>query len=156
MPSILIVCTANICRSPMGEAILKQLVAARSDAGEWRIESAGTWALHGSSPAPLSQLVMQTRGLDISHHQSQPVTEELIQQFDLVLTMESNHKEGLQLVFKDHADRIFMLSEMVGQREDISDPIGGELEDYHDTADRLEKILSQGLERIIQVVKGFE
>jgi protein-tyrosine-phosphatase len=140
----------------MGEAILKQLVAVRLDADEWRIESAGTWALLGSAPAPLSQLVMQTRGMDISHHQSQPVTEELIQQFDLVLTMESNHKESLQLVFKDRADRIFMISEVVGQREDISDPIGGELEDYHETADRLEKILSHGLDRIIQLVKGHE
>jgi protein-tyrosine-phosphatase len=140
----------------MGEAILKQLVAGRLDADEWRIESAGTWALHGSSPAPLSQVVMLARGLDISHHQSQPVTEELIQQFDLVLAMESNHKESLQLVFKDRADRIFMISEVVGQREDISDPIGGELEDYHETADRLENILSQGLDRIIQLVKGHE
>jgi len=140
----------------MGEAILKQLVSRRPDADEWRIESAGTWALQGSSPAPLSQLVMQTRGLDISHHQSQPVTDELIQHFDLVLTMESNHKEGLQFVFKDHADRIFMISELVGQREDISDPIGGELEDYDETANRLENLLSDGLDRILQLVKGHE
>src|SRR4030042_4234638 len=96
MPSILIVCTANTCPSPMAEARLKHRVAARQDAAEWHIESAGTWALIGSQPAPGSQFVMQTMGIDISSHQSKPVTMELLQKFDVILTMESMHKRMLQ------------------------------------------------------------
>lgn len=151
MHSILIVCTANICRSPMGEAILKRLLAERPDADQWRIESAGTWANTGSPAAPYSQYVMQTRGMDISSHQSQPVTEDLLKQVDLVLTMEIHHKEGMQVAFGEYAQRIYMLSEMVGIVENIDDPVGGELEDYRETADRLERILTDGLERIIQL-----
>lgn len=151
MPSILIVCTANICRSPMAEAILKRLVAERPDADQWHIESAGTWANYGSPAATLTQFVIQSMGLDISNHHSQPVTFELIHQFDLILTMENQHKEGLILQFKPYADRIFMLSEMIGMLEDVRDPIGGELVDYQDTAQMLERILSDGLDRIYQL-----
>jgi protein-tyrosine-phosphatase len=151
MPSILIVCTANICRSPIAEAILKRLVADRPDADQWYIKSAGTWANYGSPAAVLSQLVVQKMGLDISTHRSQPVTLELIQHFDLILTMEDQQKEGLALQFKPYADRIYMISEMIGRIEDIPDPIGGELVDYQETARVLERILSDGLDRIYQL-----
>lgn len=151
MPSILIVCSANICRSPIAEAILKRLVADRLDADQWYVESAGTWANYGSPAAVLSQYVVQKMGLDISNHQSQPVTLELMQQFDLILTMEDRQKEGLVLQFKPYADRIFMISEMIGKVEDIPDPIGGELTDYQETARVLERILSDGLDRIYQL-----
>jgi protein-tyrosine-phosphatase len=151
MLSILIVCSANICRSPMAEAILKRLVADRPDADQWYIESAGTWANYGSPAALLSQFVAQTMGMDISTHQSQPVTLELMQQFDLILTMEGRQKEGLTLQFKPYADRIFMISEMIGRVEDIPDPIGGELVDYQETYRVLERILSDGMNRIYQL-----
>lgn len=151
MPSILIVCTANICRSPMAEAILKRLVADRPDADQWLIKSAGTWANYGSPAAVLSQLVVQNMGLDISTHQSQPVTLELMEKFDLILTMEDQQKEGLAIQFKPYADRIFMISEMIGRIEDIRDPIGGEMADYQETAQALERILSDGLDRIYQL-----
>src|SRR4030042_3024995 len=146
MPSILLVCTANICRSPMAEAILKRLVASRPDADQWHIESSGTWANFGIEPAALSQFVMHTMGMDISSHISQPVTMELLQNFDLILTMEANHKEGMIYHFSEFADRIFMLSEMVGIEEDVSDPMGGELVDFKATARELEHYLSDGFD----------
>ena len=151
MPSILIACTANICRSPMAEAMLKRLVSTRPDAEQWHIESAGTWADCGSPSAPLSQLVMKRMGMDISTHQSQPVSSDLIKRFDLILTMEHHHKEGLKSVFKQYSDRIFLISEMIGLEEDISDPIGGDLEDYKETARKLARILTDGLDRIYQL-----
>ena len=148
MPSILIVCSANICRSPMAEAILKHLVAKRPDAVEWHIASAGTWARYGAPAAVLSQVVVQEMGMDISAHQSQPVTEALIQQYDLVLTMEGRQKEGLILQFKPYAKRIYMLSEMVNRVEDVPDPIGGEQTDYQVIAQMLNRFLSAGLTKI--------
>jgi protein-tyrosine-phosphatase len=154
MLSILIVCTANICRSPMAEAILKNLVAKRPDADQWHIESAGTWAHDGAPPALFSQLVVQDMGLDISNHRSKPVTRKLLHHFDLVLTMERQQKVGLILGFKHFADRIFMLSEMVGRFEDVPDPIGGELIDYQATAKMMERFLSGGLEKIYQLASN--
>jgi len=135
----------------MAEAILKSLVAKRPDAKDWRIASAGTWARYGAPAAELSQLVVQEMGMDLSSHQSQPVTEELIRQFDLVLAMEGHQKEGLILQFKPYAKRIYMLSEMVGRVEDVPDPIGGELVDYQATAEMIKRFLSDGMKKIRQL-----
>jgi protein-tyrosine-phosphatase len=135
----------------MAEAILKHLVADRPDASTWQIASAGTWARRGAPPALLSQLVTQGIGVNISSHLSQPVTAELIQRFNLILTMEHQQKEGLKLHFPDHADRIYLLSEMVGRIEDVPDPILGELVDYQAAAKLMEHFLSDGLEKIYQL-----
>ena len=148
MPNILIVCTANICRSPMGEAILKKLVSERDDADQWHIESAGTWAIEGRDPAFLSKYVMELMGMDISSHRSQPINLRMLQNFDLILTMEKDQKRLLKAQYVDFNDRIYMLSEMVDEEKDIPDPIGGELVYYQQIAQLLEHILSDGLERI--------
>ncbi len=140
----------------MAEAILKSLVAQRSDAHQWIISSAGTWARYGSPAAVLSQVTMREMGLDLSTHQSKPVTEELISRFDLILTMEGQHKEGLYLQYQPYADRIFMLSEMIGRVEDVPDPIGGELADYQATAKILRRILAGGLDRIYQLASKHD
>lgn len=151
MPNILIVCTANICRSPMGEAILKKLVSERDDADQWHIESAGTWAIDGRDPAFLSKYVMELMGIDISTHRSQPINLKMLRNFDLILTMEKDQKRWLKAQHVEFADRIYMLSEMVGGENDIPDPIGGELVYYQEIAQLLEHILSDGLERIYQL-----
>ena len=151
MPSVLIVCTANICRSPMAEAILRRLISERQDADEWHVASAGTWAMDGSRPAFLSQHVMDMRGIDISLHRSQSTSLKLLLDFDLVLTMEDEHKTYLQGQYGEIADRIYLLSEMVGEMIDIPDPIGGELSDYQEIAYLLERILSDGLDNIYQL-----
>lgn len=135
----------------MAEALCKRLVAGRPDAESWQIESAGTWARWGAPPAILSQLVVESMGASIESHLSQPITPELIQRFDLILTMERQQKEGLKLNFPEHANRVYMLSEMVGRIEDVTDPVLGELVDYQATANTMERFLLGGLERIIQL-----
>jgi protein-tyrosine phosphatase len=154
MPSILIICTANVCRSPMAEAILKQLLVERNMDEQWHVESAGTWAVDGRPPAFLSKYVMEQMGMDISSHKSQAITLRLLEKFDLFLTMEEEHKLWLAEQYREYSDRIFMLSEMVGEYADISDPVNGELSDYVETAFLLKKLLSDGLERIMYLASG--
>ena len=135
----------------MAEAILKRLVALSVDVDQWHIESAGTFADSGYYPAALSQYVMQTKGMDISSHRSQPVSMELLKNFDVILSMEIWQKEFLQVQYPEIADRVFMISEMVGINEDISDPVNGELADYQATAVMLERYLSAGIDRMRQI-----
>jgi protein-tyrosine phosphatase len=107
--------------------------------------------MDGNPPALLSQFVMEKMGMDISAHRSQPTCLKLLDNFDLILTMEDEHKEYLQDRYGEVKDRIYMLSEMVGEWVDIPDPIGGELINYEETAYLLERILIDGLDKIVQL-----
>jgi protein-tyrosine-phosphatase len=97
---------------------------------------------------------MEQMGMDISSHKSQAITLRLLEKFDLFLTMEEEHKLWLAEQYREYSDRTFMLSEMVGEYADISDPVNGELSDYVETAFLLKKLLSDGLERIMYLASG--
>lgn len=147
--SILFICTANICRSPMAMGLFRELVSQSGD--EWRIESAGVWADPGFPAARNTQKVLEARGLEVNDHRSRPVSAEMIDEFDLILVMERNHQEALRAAFPDKADHIYLLSELIDERSDIVDPVGGSLADYEDTALELEKIFEQGFDKILRL-----
>ena len=146
MNSVLFICSANICRSPMAMGLLRSMVENSSDL--WKIESAGVWDMGGQPAALNAQLVLQERGSDLNDHASRTVTGTLLSGFNLVLVMEDNHKEVLKLAFPEYSDRIYMLSEMVGEFFDIVDPIGRSLTDFEETVLEMERILTEGFEKI--------
>ncbi|MFC2053777.1 hypothetical protein ACFLV7_05685 [Chloroflexota bacterium] len=146
MNSVLFICSANICRSPMAMGLLRSMVENSSDL--WKIESAGVWDMGGQQVAANTQLVLQKRGIDLNDYLSRTVTGTMLSGFNLVLVMEDNHKEVLKLAFPEYTDRIFMLSEMVGELYDIVDPIGRPLADFEETVLEMERILTEGFEKI--------
>ena len=152
MPSILFVCTANVCRSPMAMAIFRKLVQDGHE--EWEVASAGIWAIEGMPATSKAQTLLLSKGLDISDHMSQPVSQELIDRFDLILTMEKNQKEVLTVEFPRKAKRIYLLSEMIGLVYDVPDPIGKSLEDFQKTYREIEQTLKMGMHKIRRLVKS--
>lgn len=155
VPSVLFICTANICRSPMAAALFRErLKQMRPDWQAWRVDSAGTWALEGEMASAYSQQVMAEEGIDISSHRSRQVTSEMLQAYDLILTMEVGHKEALQVEFPAIARRVFLLSEMAGRVEPVEDPYGGSIADYHAAAKQMDAILEKAMPRIIGLAAG--
>ena len=146
MPSILFVCSANQCRSPMAEVLFEALLEERGERDEWRVESAGVWAYNGARATANARLAMQERGLDLSGHASQPTERTLLKQFDVIVVMEVEHKSVLQKSHPDLADRIFTIRELVGQQGDFNDPVGGSLEVYRTAADELGRLLEEAYE----------
>jgi len=154
MPSILIVCTANICRSPMAEAILQHKLAEAGVPGEWRVGSAGTWAQNGLPASENGVAVMRERGLDTSRHRSRVVTAGLLAGVDLALTMTASHAESLCAEFPQEAHKVFRLTEMTGRPYNVQDPYGSSAEHYRRTADELEDLIERGLSKIITLAQS--
>jgi protein-tyrosine-phosphatase len=132
----------------MAEALLRAKLEEVESLDEWRVESAGTWASPGQPAAEFSQEAMRERDLDLSGHRSKVVSQEYLSNFDLILTMERNHKEALQVEFPRFRDRIYLLSEMVDQNRDVEDPFGGSKMEYQATAREIESVIDEGFEKI--------
>jgi len=121
----------------------------------WRVESAGIWAQPGRPPAQFTRDVLQARGIDLGDYFSRPLTREMIDEFNLILTMERNQREALRAAFPQHTGKIFMLSQMFGNRvSDVVDPVGGPLVDFEETAREIEQILEKGYVRIRKLAAG--
>ena len=155
MAHILVVCTANICRSPVGAALLKDRLAKRGFA-DWIVSSAGTWAQWVRGASRFSVEVMARQGIDISGHCARMIDEGLLQQSDLVLCMEIGHVEALQYEFPAFKEKIYLLSEMTGQRFSVPDPYGEPLTQYQAMAEEVAALIDDGLERIIELASRGE
>jgi len=149
-PHILIVCTANICRSPVGEALLQARLQAEGLV-DWTVSSAGTWAAAGNAASSFSRILMAEQGLDIASHRSQPVIELLLQQADLVLCMETRHVKTLKSTFPTYKNKLFTLKQMVGKRGSVRDPYGKTRQDYERMVAEVGNLIEQGFPRIKQL-----
>ncbi len=152
MANILIICTANICRSPVAAALLRDRLRQRGLA-DWMVSSAGTWAMVSRGASRYSIEVMQRDGIDITEHRARMVEEGHMVDADLVLTMETGHAEALRAEFPGHAHKVFLLTEMLGHSYNIADPYGGPLEEYERMVIGLSDVIDQGLDQIITIAQ---
>ncbi len=152
MANILIVCTANICRSPVAAALLRDRLRRRGLA-DWQVESAGTWAIATRGASRYSIDLMSRYGHDITGHRSRMVTEEHLRWADLVLTMEIGHAEALRAEFQQEAHKVYIITEMIGHTYNIADPYGGPLAEYERMAAGLTEVIDGGLERIVTLAQ---
>lgn len=148
MTHILVICTANICRSPVAMALLRDRLEGKG-LSDWTVGSAGTWAMVQRGAATYSRAAMAQYGLDIDDHVARMVEEEYLREADLVLCMEEGHVEALQNEFPQYADRIYLITEMAGPGYSVADPYGGQYIDYQRMAAEMAGIIDRGLDRII-------
>ena len=79
MKRILLVCTGNICRSPMAEIVMRREFEQRD--GNVEVVSAGTGAWDGASASEGAYLVALENGLDLSNHRARLLTREVVDPF---------------------------------------------------------------------------
>lgn len=121
MPTLMFVCTANLCRSPIAAVLFRQWLQRQSVSGDWHVLSCGVWAKEGSSlPTTVQQSLLAT-GIDLTQHRSCRVTADCLAGADLILCMTRLHKEVLHAEFPQFAGRMHLLSQMIGQADDVLD-----------------------------------
>ncbi len=145
---VLFVCSGNICRSPMAEALARQLLAQRGRA-DIGVSSAGTAAADGAGASEGSYLVGLEAGLDLGGHQAQQLTAELVADADIVFGMAAHHVD--RAIALGGAEKSFLLGEYAGRGgdEEVPDPFGGDLDEYRDTYAHLRSLLEDALDRLL-------
>jgi protein-tyrosine phosphatase len=133
-PSILFVCTGNICRSPTAEGVLRHL--AEEVGIEVHVESAGIGDWHvGQPPDERAQHHARGRGYDLSAQRARQVRKRDFAQFDLIVAMDSGHLEILQEHCPaEHQAKLRMLVE----GRDVPDPYFGGAEGFERVLDMVE------------------
>lgn len=125
-------------------AALMNKIATEQDL-DIRIESAGLFAQEGHMASDNAIKAMIPYGIDLTLHSTQPVTEDLLKQCDLILTMTEAHKMVLEPMAKE---KVFTLMEYAGAEGDIPDPYGGDLEEYAECARVIYGALTDVAEKI--------
>lgn len=144
---LLIVCTGNTCRSPFAAAAARSWLNQLGVNG-WAVASAGL-AVMAPSPASDNMLTVASEfGEDLSDHRSRPLTMEMLNCAELVLVMTAHQKSILLHQRPEIAERVFTLAEFVGRFADVSDPFGGNLDIYHQTASDLLELTRLAAEKI--------
>ena len=120
MNDYLVVCTGNICRSPMAEAMLRQECSQRGVPDG--IASAGVAAVPGQAATQEAVRAVRAWGLDLSGHRSQPSTSDLVGGSALVLTMEVAHVVRLVSSHPERFPTTFTLRELVERVQTVTGP----------------------------------
>jgi len=150
--TIVFVCTANSCRSPMAEMLCKQMLAERlgcriGDLEErgYSVLSAGTAAIWNVPASYQAVEAMAQRGLDLDGHASRPLTPGLIEDADVIFVMSRRHADSILQVMPEATDKVRLLDP---SGQDIADPVGASVETFVECAEHLEQFIREALESL--------
>ena len=127
--SSLVVCTGNICRSPMGERLLRQQLPGR------QVTSAGIFGLEGCPADAAAQAVAWRHGISLEGHVARKVTRSLLQKSDLILVMEPKHLRFIATMAPENRGKSLLFGQWL-ETKDIPDP-------YHKSREAFEYVFNQ-------------
>jgi protein-tyrosine phosphatase len=148
---ILFVCLGNICRSPLGEGILRTMAGKHGLADRIETDSAGTGGWHqGDAPDPRSIDVGRDRGIDISGLRARKIRTADFNDFDMIFAMDrSNLRDLVKIAPHDSTADIHLFMDFVsGEKRDVPDPYYGDRKDFEAVRD----MLSQGCEELLAIL----
>lgn len=156
MRSILFVCTANICRSPTAEGILRRLLSRQTRLGDFEIESAGTHEYHvGKPPFPAAVEAAKRRGYNITLCIARRIEPHDFDRFDMILAMDRAVLTHLQAIAPTRSKgKIELLTEYSDRfhSQDVADPYGRGERDFELALEMIEDSC-RGLAELVTKVR---
>ena len=124
MKNILFVCHGNICRSPMCEFVMKELVSREGLENEFVIASAATTTEEiGHDVHRGTRDVLTKHGIPFGHRRARQLTREEYADWDYIVGMDTENMEDISyIVGADTEHKVFRLMELCGERRDVADP----------------------------------
>ncbi len=124
MTRILFVCLGNICRSPMAEFVMKELVEKRGLSSQFHIESAATCSDELGNPVyPPVRKLLAERGISTEGKTARKITKEDYSRFDYIVGMDRNNYNSMLRQFGgDPENKISLLMDHTGDNRDVADP----------------------------------
>jgi len=154
---ILVVCKANVTRSPYIENLLRKRIQERFEevADEVGVSSAGVDAVEGYGPDSIMRVLAQDHGVNLNGHRSRPMSAKLARQADVILTLEEEFAERIQNRFRDAEGKTFALPKFGRipdgpESGDVADPTGKEALDYEAFVTQAD----EEVDRILEVLEG--
>ena len=141
MHKILFVCHGNICRSPMAEFILKDMVKKAGKSSEFEITSVAVSREEEGNPVyPPARRELEKRGISCSGHTARRITDGDLVRFDRIYYMDSRNWQYLQRLFGEKAAKCKPLLS-----RDVADPYycGGFEQTYRDIEEGCQRILEE-------------
>ena len=135
---IIFVCTGNTCRSPMAEAIYRNI----TEDSQLPAESRGIVVLFPEPSTPKADMVRSNHNLALEGHVSRQLEGEDITADTLVLTMTERQKLHVLETYPI-SENVFTLKEYNGESGDVVDPYGGTLVDYEDCYNELIRLIKK-------------
>ena len=117
MAAILVVCTGNICRSPMAAGFLRAALERRFGALAPEVRSAGTLVRPGEPASVGAVFAAAELGVDLSAHRAVPLTPGLVREADVVLAMAAEHRDAVARLAPGAEAATFPLKEMIRRLE---------------------------------------
>ncbi len=134
----------------MAAVLLEKALADAGLADQVVVSSAGTYAMEGSPASKGAVQAMAARGLDLAEHRGQQLDAPRVLAADLILVMEEEHRRTIFHTWPQALRRTFLLSEMSGAHESITDPYGLEQPAYDATAALLADYVQAGFPAVLK------
>jgi protein-tyrosine-phosphatase len=145
---ILFVCTGNICRSPMAEAIARDIIQ-KEHGGAIGVFSTGTFALPGLEATREAVEALVEFGIELRGHRATALNPGHVEAAELVLTMTAAHRSYVLELVPGAASKVWVLADYAGRSGDLDDPWGRPLSVYRECASRLRGLVAASLTRFV-------